>query len=107
MGNLVLDLREARLGPGETTIEVHVTMGHVEVIVPPGVEAHVEASSFLANIEERTQRAPTGGNHPVVHVVGHVRLGNLELSTMRPGETRRDAHRRRRAERRLARYFAR
>src|SRR5438034_1078412 len=34
-GNLELDLREARLASGVTTIEVDVTMGNVAIVVPP------------------------------------------------------------------------
>jgi len=105
MGNLVLDLRDARLGASGTTIDVQVTMGNVEVIVPPGVDVEVDASSFLGNIEERTERA-TAGAAPV-RIVGRVRLGNLEVATLRPGETKRDARRRRRMQRRFARYCAR
>lgn len=106
-GNLLLDLREARLAPGDTTIEVDVTMGNVEVIVPPGVEVAVEASSVLGNIEERTERFAAGGARPIVRIVGRVKLGNLEVSTRRPGESRRDARRRRRAERRAYRRWRR
>ncbi len=101
-GNIVLDLREATLSPS-TTITVHVTMGHFEVIVPPGVTVDVEASSFLANVEERTDPGPTGG--PQLRIVGRVKLGNLEVSTRRRGESRREAQRRRRAERRARRAW--
>jgi hypothetical protein len=104
-GNLLLDLREARLDPAGTTIDVDVTMGNVEVIVPPGVVVEVGASSFLGNIEERTERGGKAG--PVVRIVGRVKLGNLELSTRRSGETRGDARRRRWAERRAARRWRR
>jgi hypothetical protein len=103
-GHLLLDLREARLDPGVTTIEVHVTMGNVEVIVPPGVEVDVRASSFLGNAEERIERT-AGVRGPVVQIVGRVRLGNLEVETRRPGETARDARRRRRSERRAYRRW--
>lgn len=106
-GNLLLDLREARLPPGDTTLEVDITMGNVEVIVPPGVEVAVTASSLLGNIEERTDHAGKMGEHPIVRIVGRVKLGNLEVSTRRPGETRRDARRRRRAERRAYRRWRR
>lgn len=105
-GNLELDLRDARLSPGVTTIEVDVTMGNVEVIVPPGYQVDVEASSFLGAVEERTERtsaAPTS----VIRVVGRVRLGHLEVSTLHRGETRRDARYRRRADRRWRRRMAR
>jgi hypothetical protein len=99
-GNLELDLREARLGPGVTTIDVDVTMGNVEIVVPPDVVVDVEASSFMGTVDERTER---GAGTAVVHVVGRVRLGNLDVSTLRLGETRRDARWRWRSQRRWRR----
>lgn len=101
-GNLVLDLRDARLAPGVTTIDVNVTMGNVEVIVPPGVEVAVDATSTLGHIEERTERSHTPAS-TTIRVVGRVKLGHLELSTMRVGETYREARWRRRANRRWRR----
>lgn len=103
-GHLLLDLREARLSPGETTIDVQVTMGNLEVIVPPGVEVDVSASSFLGHAEERVERSPIPAG-PIVRIVGRVRFGNLEVETRRTGETRRDARWRRRAERRARRRW--
>ena len=103
MGNLQLDLREALLAAGAvTTIEVDVTMGNVEVIVPPGFHVDVDASSLLGHVEERTNRV-TGAPSTVIRVVGRVRLGNLEVSTLERGETRGDARRRWRDERRWRR----
>lgn len=103
-GHLLLDLRDAWLEPGVTTIEVLITMGNVEVIVPPGVEVDVRASTLLGNAEQRVERtAATGGR--VVHILARVRLGNLEVEMREPGETHRDARRRRRIERRAYRRW--
>jgi hypothetical protein len=102
-GNLVLDLREARLGPGVTTIDVRCTMGNVEIIVPRGLAVDVDVSSALANVEERTERA-AAVDGKVVQIVGRVRLGNLEVSTRERGESKRDARRRRRWEHRARRW---
>ena len=77
----------------------------VEVLVPPGIDVEVDASTFMGNVEDRTERSYASGN--VVRIVGRVKLGNLEVSTRRPGETRRDARRRRRADRRARRYWRR
>ncbi|HTL34995.1 MAG TPA: DUF1707 domain-containing protein [Kofleriaceae bacterium] len=101
-GSLELDLREARLSPGITTIEVDVTMGSVEVIVPPGFQVDVDASSFLGSVEERTEPV-SGAPASIVRVVGRVKLGSLEVSTLRRGETHRDARWRRRIDRRMRR----
>ncbi|MBL0215089.1 MAG: DUF1707 and DUF2154 domain-containing protein [Myxococcales bacterium] len=101
-GNVVLDLREARLAPGVTTIDVRVTMGSVEIIVPPGMAVEIEASSTLGNIEQRTEPSPfTTGS--VLRITGRVKLGNLEVGMLRVGESHRDARRRHRWERRMAR----
>lgn len=102
-GHLVLDLRDARLAPGVTEIAVNITMGNVEVIVPPGVEVDVDATSFLGHIEERTERT-AARTVSTVRVTGRVKLGSLELSTLRLGETHRDARWRRRAHRRWRRH---
>ncbi|NVB77850.1 MAG: DUF1707 and DUF2154 domain-containing protein [Kofleriaceae bacterium] len=100
-GNLVLDLREAQLGPGITTIDVRCTMGNVEIIVPPAVAVDVDVSSLLANVEERTEPAARSGVR--VQIVGRVRFGNLEVSTRGCGESKRDVRRRKRWERRALR----
>jgi hypothetical protein len=101
-GSIVLDLREAQLGAGVTTIEVQCTMGSVEIIVPSAVAVDVDVSSTLASVEERTNRAAIAGS-TVVRIVGRVRLGSLEVSTRERGETRRDARRRERWQRRARR----
>jgi hypothetical protein len=104
-GSIVLDLREAQLGPGVTTIEVQCTMGNIEVIVPPAIAVDVDVSLFLANVEQRAEPITKAGAS--VHIVGRVRLGNLEVSTLQRGETKREARWRRRWERRARRRFRR
>lgn len=100
-GNLVLDLRDARIAPGVTTIDISCTMGNVEIIVPPAVAVDVDVSSLLANVEERTESMAKAS--VVVRIVGRVRFGNLEVSTRERGETKHDVRRRRRWERRARR----
>ena len=78
-GHLLLDLRHATLAPGLTTIAVHVTMGNVEVLVPPGVAVELDASPVLGNVEDRTE---PGVATRVVRITGRVTLGNLEVGTM-------------------------
>ena len=101
-GNLELDLRDARLAAEVTTIEIDVTMGNVEIIVPPGFHVDVDASSFLGNVTERTENT-SGAPSSIVRVIGRIKLGNLDVSTLRRGETHRDVRRRRRADRRWRR----
>lgn len=96
-GNLVLDLREAQLPPGGVTIDVHVTMGNIEILVPPGVAMDLDATPVLGSIEDRTETR--GATAYLVRVTGRVRLGNVEVSTRLRGESRREARWRRRRDR--------
>jgi cell wall-active antibiotic response 4TMS protein YvqF/uncharacterized protein DUF1707 len=96
LGNLTLDLRDARIAPGTSEIDVSVTMGNLEIFVPPDVTVEVGASSFLGNVEDRSEHRTAAR---VIRVVGRVKLGNLEVSTLQRGESKREGHRRRRWER--------
>jgi len=99
-GNLVLDLRDAQIAPGTSEIEVNVTMGNIDILLPPDVEVDVGASSVLGHVEDRSEH---GNAARVIRVVGRVKLGNLEVTTLRRGETKWEGHRRRRWERRARR----
>ncbi len=78
-GSVLLDLRDAHLPP-VTTIEVSVTMGNVEIVVPPGVAVEMDASPLLGNVEDRTV---PGAATNLVRITGRVKLGNVEASTRR------------------------
>lgn len=100
-GNLELDLRDATIAAGVTEIEVNVTMGNIEIVVPPGVSVDVNASATLGHVEDRTEPGPSTAR--VIRIVGRVKLGNLEVQTLRSGESKWEGHRRQRWERRAHR----
>jgi uncharacterized protein DUF1707/cell wall-active antibiotic response 4TMS protein YvqF len=106
-GNAELDLREASIGPGVTTLRVRVTMGNLELILPPQLAVDVDVSSFMGAVEER-HRAPSepDPSRPLLRVVGEVWLGNLEIATRLAGESARDARKRERRERKQRRMLA-
>jgi len=88
-GNAELDFRDASLAPGVTTIEVKVLMGNLEIILPPHLAIDVDVSSFMGAVEERHRVPPDADPaRPVLRLSGAVRLGNLEITTRLPGETR-------------------
>jgi len=94
-GHAQLDLREA-IVEAETTISVHVTMGNLEVFVPPNMWVEVEVATVAGNITEaRRRRGDRTG--PRVRIVGAVKMGNCEVLALRPGESptssERGAHR--------------
>lgn len=95
-----LDLREAQLAEGTTTFAVHVVMGEIEIIAPPGLPIDVDCSVFFGEVD---QDESFGDTQPTtlarVRVVGRVWLGSLTVREMLPGEGRGDARKRRKAER--------
>src|SRR5262245_10032827 len=106
-GSAELDFRDASMGAGVSTIDLGVTMGSVEIIVPPWLAVDVEMSSFAGSVEER-HRVPLqpDPNQPVLKIEGAVRFGSIEIMTRLPGESRRDARKRERRERKRRRELA-
>jgi hypothetical protein len=106
-GSAVLDFRDASLAPGVTTLDVRITMGNLELILPPWLAIDVDVSSLAGNVEER-HRTPVDPDpsQPLLRVNGAVRFGNLEISTRLPGETECDARKRERRERKERRALA-
>ena len=107
-GNAELDFREASLGPGATTIDVRVTMGSLEIILPPSLAIDVDVSSLMGSVESR-HRAPAqlDPSRPFLRVTGSVVMGSIEVLTRLPGESRRDTWKRERRERKEKRRLAR
>ncbi len=106
-GNCELDLRDAKLSPGETTIDVQITMGNVEIIVPPGMTVQLDVQTVAGNVAEAehiTSTVEGDPEAPRVRVTGKVKLGNCEVVTLHRGETRGDGARRVRHERHHRRH---
>jgi signal transduction histidine kinase len=103
-GNAELDLREAVLGPGVTIFHVNVTMGNLEIIVPPELAVEVEVESVAANLHEARHAASGDPNQPVLKITGRVKAGNCEVYVLAKGETRHEQERRARHEHRHHRH---
>ncbi|MGI9627291.1 MAG: DUF1707 SHOCT-like domain-containing protein [Longimicrobiales bacterium] len=99
LGSVVLDLREAMLGPGVTTFKCLTFLGSVEVIVPEGLYVECGGSAVLGSFEHHDHSPasldPAG---PVVRIEGMAVLGSVEVQVREVGESKRDARRRRRRE---------
>jgi len=93
MGHVALDLREAVLG-ADTTIDLNISMGNCEIIVPSGILVDTAIDSSMGHIEDSR---PAGTYDPAakrLRLTGRVKLGNCEIITLRAGETRHDHARR-------------
>lgn len=97
MGGVEIDLRDARFGPGITEIEVFVMMGGVNLIVPPGVRVESIGAAFMGGFDlkagDATALSPA---HPLLRLSGLAIMGGVETETRLPGESAREAKRRRR-----------
>jgi hypothetical protein len=96
-GGAVLDLREASLSPGVTEIDVRVVMGGVQIIVPAWLAVEVSGSAVMGGFAH-LDRVPLhpDPDRPVLRVHGLAILGGVAVETRLPGESDRDAERRRR-----------
>ncbi len=99
LGNTTIDFRDVALPAGVTELRIASVLGRVELIVPPGLAVECEGTAILGQVEE-LHRAPPAPDpeRPLLRVSGTFMLGQLEVTTRLPGETRRAARRRQRAE---------
>ena len=97
-GHAELDLREATLLPGVTTIRVSVKMGAFELTVPPGIPVEMAVRPVLGSAETHVVGKPPteelagapyreSGREPSrIKLVGVVKLGSVEVHEKAHGE---------------------
>lgn len=78
LGSCRLDLRDAVISSRVSTIELDVTLGSVEVIVPIGVEVDVEVGIVVGSRTIRLKGVPAPGA-PLIRLTGVVRGGSLTV----------------------------
>lgn len=103
MGGAELDFREALLPPGITDVQIVTIMGGVEIIVPPSVNVESHGIGIMGGFEDVSGAAPYDPDAPTVRIAGLALMGGVDIQVRHPGESARDARRRRRAERRRLR----
>ena len=97
MGGVNLDFREALLPPGETEVWIFTVMGGAEIIVPPGLAVESDGVAILGSFEHTEDSVLNPDpDAPVLRVRGLAVMGGVEVSIRFPGETPREAKRRRR-----------
>ena len=101
LGGISLDFREALLGSGITDVNLLAVLGGIEIIVPPEMAVEVDGMAVLGGFEYQTD-TPLRSNPdlPTLRVRGLAVLGGVTVEVRLPGETGRQAKKRRRLERR-------
>ena len=85
MGGVELDLRQARLAPGLTEIEVFAVMGGVEILVPPGVRVESMGMAVMGGFETSAGDADaTSPDRPFIRISGLAVMGGVDASMRRP-----------------------
>lgn len=103
LGASASDFRQVQFDSAHTQLRLHLSLGNVEIIVPPTMNVEIDATAILGSIE-RKGPAPTapiarGPNTPTLRITGYAILSSVEISTRLPGESSGDARRRSKQER--------
>lgn len=77
LGGTSLDLRKAVIKK-DAYIEVLAIMGGAEIFVPEGVVVEKSMTHILGGTEDKTN-APSSKNAPVLHLVGTLVMGGVEI----------------------------
>jgi hypothetical protein len=107
MGGVELDFREALLAPGVTDVTAYAAMGGVQIVVPPELPVEVGGMAILGGFDHG-RRLPAATEaldpaRPRLRISGLALLGGVSVETRMPGESPRQARKRRRRERRALR----
>ena len=85
LGNIELDLTSAKLGPGESHIEIRCVFGNVEITVPPEIRVDAEGHALMGTFEH-TRSAPSTQwtDAPLLRITGSVLLGAVTIKVADP-----------------------
>lgn len=104
LGGAVLDFREAVLGAGVTEVHAFAFWGGVDVIVPPGVRVECSGVGLMGGFDQdQGEPGPDDPEAPVIRLTGLAVMGGVSLEVREPGESSRDARRRRKQRQRRLR----
>lgn len=109
VGSVELDFREAVLPPGDVTVFAVTFLGSVELVVPPSLQVECGVSAVFGSAQNEAPKptpAPPVSPPTTLHVRGVSVFGSVEIHCRYPGETKREAKRRRRSEKRERRRIA-
>jgi hypothetical protein len=81
-GDVVLDLREARVGAGETAIEAGTIFGDIQLLVPEGVRVEVRTRTIFGSVRQEAGDACDPGA-PSVVLTGGTWFGDVRVRSQR------------------------
>jgi hypothetical protein len=85
LGSVELDLTQARVGPGTSSIELVAALGSVTIIVPPDLRVECDGEPILGSFEYKLEAAPTSApDAPLLRITGTAVLGSIEIRVVDP-----------------------
>ncbi len=104
MGGADLDFRDCRLPPGEVHVRVVALMGGIDIIVPPELAVDCEGIGIFGGFEDAERNpAEALASRTILRISGIAVMGGVSVSVRLPGETAREARKRRKRERKALR----
>jgi len=95
MAEAKIDLREARIGQGQSVIEVFAFWASIEIIVPPGIWIDVQDSSLMGDVSwESAANRNLSRDAPSLLIRGSVIMSSINVKVRYVGETDREAKKR-------------
>lgn len=79
MGGVTLDLREADLIEGTTTIRCFAFWGGIQILVPPDVDLDTGGAGILGGFDHVDYTAPEGDDVPLVRIEGVAVMGGVGI----------------------------
>ncbi|MDA0270445.1 MAG: hypothetical protein O2798_03230 [Chloroflexi bacterium] len=79
-GGLYLDLRDARLAPGGARLSLRVTLGGVDVVVPPSWRVVLRGPTMIGGLSANiTAHEDLPADAPTLVIDAHVTLGGVHV----------------------------
>jgi hypothetical protein len=88
LGDVTIDLCNARVTSSEITVIAYAILRDVEIIVPDGVDVEISGVTVLGDLENTVPPVTWGRRRFVVKVQGHAVLGDVEVRRPRQKEVR-------------------
>ena len=98
-GGADIDLREVEFATGVTEMHVVAAWGGVEILVPPNLPVEVAGVAVFGGFEGHGTSQAQGRGASILRITGLAFMGGVDVKVRYPGESARDAKRRRRLER--------
>ncbi|MFL5487467.1 MAG: LiaF domain-containing protein [Gemmatimonadaceae bacterium] len=87
LGNVELDLREAEIGYGLSTIEAVAVLGNIEITLPPEIAVECDGDGLLGSFTLKYEGAanPSAADREkTVRITGSAYAGNVEVKVKGP-----------------------